>query len=87
MPTETKTYSIEQVEKLTQFHRAEGHIRTIFRRWNELTDGVNIMLFDKGSGGKSIDIYEARVMVGALNGLFNEAYDLGLRGELQNGES
>ena len=69
--------------RLTQFKRAEGIVQRLLSRQPELDSGVRIVLFarneENANQGYAIDAYQTRAMLGALTGMYNECFDLGLK--------
>lgn len=82
MSIEIKSYTEEQMWRLTQFQRAAGFIG-ILREQKGLLGRNGVVILPSGDGvGRGVDKLEARVMIGAFYGMFEECLDLGLKEEV-----
>lgn len=81
---EIKVYSQIEYDKLVEFQRADAIVRYCKSREEDLRMGHGVILTDiiRGGPGKVIDQFDVQVFVGALNGMFNEALELGLYKEV-----
>lgn len=76
-----EVYSQEQATRLTQFKRIERFVSILSTKdsTTTLVKGMGVILTEGPGRSRVVAMNEARMMVGALNGLFNELYDLGLK--------
>lgn len=81
MSIEIRGYTPEQAIRLTQFKRAEGIARFLNEHQTELNRGISVITPDRFVG-QAIDKVEAKIIRGALNGMFSEVMDLGLKEEI-----
>ena len=87
MTTEVKIYPFDQMERLVEFKRAEAINGFLTRNYTQLLDGVKIIFRDEVRGDTMlIDMCYARMFRGALAGMFNECFDLGLGKEIIDGK-
>lgn len=81
MTPEIKTYSEQQMDRLTQFKRAEGVVTFLREHQSELDRGITVITPDRFVS-RAIDRMEAKIIRGAFFGMFEEIMDLGLREEI-----
>lgn len=78
MAIEAQGYTPTQMNQLSEFRRAEKLVGFLRPQWKALKNGIEVYLADPQGEIIQVDIVGAKVMQGALRGMFNALVDAGL---------
>lgn len=71
-----KTYTAEQMEKLTRFDRASAFVTIVKKKEPQLEQGHTIVLFDvRTDRSLAVERQIAKILIGAAVGMFRELLD------------